>query len=201
MLRGFFGRKYKNHEAFHHHGEKGFLYQHPLIQYKIVDGKGLLAGLGLGSYLVASIKPPPQIQIGNSLVSVKQYELKRSGCFLGISNKSKTYRFISPWLGLNGRNKKEYDKLCSSDKLTTLLLSRILIGNLISLSKAVRYDVTELIRVSVDLKPAGIFPIKPGTKLLGFTGKFSTNFELPEHWGIGKSSSHGFGAIEMVSVQ
>lgn len=201
LLRGFFGRKYENYAAFHHHGENGLIYQHPLIQYKVVDGKGLLTGLGQGSYLIASIKPPSQIQVNKRLVSVVRSELNRNGCFLGISNASKTFRFISPWLGLNSRNKKEYDRLCSLNKSTDLLFSRILIGNLISLSKALRYNVTERIKVSVNLSPAGIFTVKPGTELLGFTGEFSTNFEIPDYWGIGKSSSRGFGAIETVNAQ
>jgi len=31
--------------------------------------------------------------------------------------------------------------------------------------------------------------------LLGFLGSLRTNFQLPERWGIGKSSSRGFGTL------
>ncbi|MEW6104627.1 MAG: CRISPR-associated endonuclease Cas6 [bacterium] len=34
-----------------------------------------------------------------------------------------------------------------------------------------------------------------GTPMLGFLGDFSVKFEVPDHWGIGKSVSLEFGTI------
>jgi len=34
--------------------------------------------------------------------------------------------------------------------------------------------------------------------MLGFLGKFSVNFEIPDYWGIGKAVSRGFGTVKRV---
>lgn len=37
-----------------------------------------------------------------------------------------------------------------------------------------------------------------GTPMMGFIGKFSVNFDIPDYWGIGKSVSRGFGTVKRV---
>ena len=37
-----------------------------------------------------------------------------------------------------------------------------------------------------------------GQKMLGFTGTFKTNFIIPDHLGLGKSVSRGFGVVKKV---
>ena len=37
-----------------------------------------------------------------------------------------------------------------------------------------------------------------GVPMLGFVGTFRVNFAIPEHAGIGKSVSRGFGTVERI---
>ncbi|MBU1206820.1 MAG: CRISPR-associated endonuclease Cas6 [Proteobacteria bacterium] len=34
--------------------------------------------------------------------------------------------------------------------------------------------------------------------IIGFPGKFSVNYEIPDYWRIGKSVSRGFGTVKRV---
>ena len=78
------------------------------------------------------------------------------------------------------------------------LLKKILVGNLLYLSKGVGYVVLEQIEVS-EIKVIERKTYLKGTPLLGFLGTFSVNFEIPDHWGIGKSASRGFGTVKRIS--
>ena len=75
------------------------------------------------------------------------------------------------------------------------LLERVLIGNILSLSKAIGLEVTVRLRAEPCLLPSGLEELKPGLQLLGFSGSFRVNFALPQGWGLGKSSSRGFGTV------
>jgi hypothetical protein len=75
------------------------------------------------------------------------------------------------------------------------LLERVVIGNLLSLSKAIDLHVSERLHAEVDLHPCGLQVLKPGVELLGFGGSIRINFRLPLRWGIGKSSARGFGTL------
>lgn len=194
-LRGFFGRRYSNRTEFHHHGSKGLIYEHPLIQYKVIEGDAVIAGMGDGAYLVAAINPPNDLSIYKLSVSVTGANLTRKTAKIGLCKEKKEYRFLTPWLSLNSHNKESYDRLVAKGVSTTSLFDRILIGNLLSLSKAVRYDASEQILVETNLIPDKPVTIKQGVELLGFTGTFTTNFDIPKYWGIGKSSARGFGVV------
>ena len=85
-------------------------------------------------------------------------------------------------------------------KKTTLknsLLKKILIGNILSMSKSLGFIVEQEIKLkSINLREKKVF--LKGNPMLGFLGAFSVNFEIPDYWGIGKSVSRGFGAVRRV---
>jgi hypothetical protein len=76
------------------------------------------------------------------------------------------------------------------------LLRKILIGNLLSLSKALGYEVPGPIEAEVDVGEPTEVILKPGVVLLGFSGRFHANFSIPQNWGIGKQSARGFGTVQ-----
>ena len=77
------------------------------------------------------------------------------------------------------------------------MLERILVGNIISMSKGLGYTVPRKIEANIfDLRETHT-KLK-GTPILGFKGTFSVNFEIPDYWGIGKSVSRGFGTVKRV---
>ena len=75
------------------------------------------------------------------------------------------------------------------------MLERILVGNIISMSKGLGYTVPGQIEANIfDLRK--IHTKLKGTHMLAFLGTFSVNFEIPDYWGIGKSVSRGFGTVK-----
>lgn len=110
-------------------------------------------------------------------------------------NKIYTYKFHSPWLALNEKNYKIFKN--SSIKKRRSLLKRILIGNILSISKYLGYTVPK--RLICDIELFLIRTIFKGIDMIGFKGKFEINFLIPDYLGIGKAVSHGFGIVKKVS--
>ena len=103
------------------------------------------------------------------------------------------YQFRSPYLALNQENFATWERDRGPSRHR--LLERVLVGNLLSLSKGIGLHVEERLHAEVDLEPDGWHEVRPGVRLLGFRGAFRVNFTLPDLWGIGKSSSRGFGTL------
>jgi len=205
-LRGFLGHEYQNRPEFHHHLPNGLVYQHPLIQYKVLDGAGWITGLKEGAFLLLAMKPPDEVYIRNQRIRITNYQFTRDKIAFGITEEPIRYRFITPWLPLNSENYRQFEKIRREHSKVDALLCKILIGNLLSLSKAVKYVVPDRLQASLELELAGEFTLKPsdplhlhsnaqnrGLKMLGFKGEFGVNFVLPNFWGIGKSAARGFG--------
>ena len=68
-----------------------------------------------------------------------------------------------------------------------------LTGNILSMSKSLNYQVPDRINCETDVRICK--GRQKDTKIMTFTGTFSTNFFIPEYLGLGKSVSRGFGAV------
>jgi hypothetical protein len=58
--------------------------------------------------------------------------------------------------------------------------------------------VEERLEVELTIEESALVEIKKEVNLLGFQGRFRTNFQLPPLWGIGKQSARGFGAVRAI---
>ena len=95
---------------------------------------------------------------------------------------------------LNQNNISKYKNSNNVDKEE--ILKKILVGNIISMSKGLDYTVKEKIHCWINLKEKEV--IIKGIKHIGFVGEFKVNFDIPDYLGLGKSVSKGFGTIKKV---
>ncbi|MEW6009511.1 MAG: CRISPR-associated endonuclease Cas6 [Candidatus Omnitrophota bacterium] len=195
LLRGYFGRRFKEYVLMHHHiGGSRYIYRYPLVQYKIVNGISTVVGIGIGAELLNKIHK----EVNTIDLNDNRYEIFEKTIYLGNGNfrfntEQQTYSFLTPWLALNEKNYEKYQKLGTWAKKKELL-EKILIGNIISMSKSLGYTVPEPIKANIGNLKEVPTSLK-STPMLGFLGTFSVNFEIPDYWGIGKSVSRGFGTI------
>lgn len=194
-LRGFFADKFGEYTLIHQHiTDTKFLYKAPLIQYKILDGKPFVLGINGGADTLQKIyEDINYIRIGRSEYQIKEKNIILRTDDLGIIHREYLYSFITPWLALNEKNYEKYHMIGTWAKRKKLLES-ILVGNIISMSKSLGYTVSAPIEANIHSMREVKTSLK-GTPMLGFMGKFSVNFEIPDYWGIGKSVSRGFGTV------
>lgn len=200
-IRGYFGNLYKNDPLFHQHTEdRRLIYHYPRIQYKIIKGIPYIIGLTEG---VDALKEK-FIEIQQLVLDDKEYEvfqksIKIEEVSFGTTEDQIQYRFLSPWYALNQDNYKKYLRTNLGTK-RIMLLKRILIGNLLSLSKSLREVVTDEIIVG-DMNAFEYTFNLDDIPVLGFKGTFQVNFDIPNYLGIGKSVSRGFGTVVKVENQ
>jgi hypothetical protein len=195
-VRGAIAGLYPDEILLHQHYEDGTVkYNYPRVQYKFIQGECLIVGIDEGAKAASNLN-----LIGEIIVlSHHEYRILRKdasfqelpyGCVKTLSS----YSFLTPWLALNEKNYEKYQRLGTWAKKKEML-EKILIGNIISMSKSLGYTVPEPIKADIKHMKEVQTKLK-GTPMLGFLGTFSVNFEIPDYWGIGKSVSRGFGTVK-----
>jgi len=191
-LRGAIGRQ-TNRPEFHHHLGRGLIFQHPLIRYYVKDNRAFILGMAEGAFLLRGLPPLDTLSLGGREYRIVDASIETTRIELGPCEQPLIYHFVTPYLALNQMNHDQWH--CGDPFARRRLLQRIVVGNLLSLGKAVDLHIADRLHAEVDLVPDQHYELKPGLSLLGFRGAIQVNFELPEFWGIGKSSARGFGTL------
>ncbi len=191
-LRGFFSNKYIDQEIVHNHNGDKYIYNYPKVQYKSIKKQPIVCGIGEGANIALKMSfETDKLIIGNRELSAMQKSMVKEQRELGIISDYKEYKFFTPWLALNQKNIAQYNTANSIERES--MLKRILIGNILSMSKGLGYTVTSEIYAWINLEER-IIKFK-GMEMKSFIGTFKTNFLIPDYLGLGKSVSRGFGTI------
>ncbi len=196
QLRGFFGHRFAEQVLLHHHLPDGsLLYTYPRVQFKVIDTTALLIGVAEGSSLLSRLwLEVEEATIGSHHLPVLEASIRRRQDLLGETREPREYRFLTPWLALNQENARRFARLASRSQRVALL-ERVLVGNCLSLAKSFGYTVREKLRADCRALEEVPCALK-GVPMLGFVGGFRINFLIPNHLGLGKSVSRGFGTVE-----
>lgn len=192
-LRGFFATSFNEYAPLHQHNTDKLIYRYPLIQYKMINGNPLVLGINEGAEILKEIYDKfDKIKLGESSYTIMEREVTVKSEDFGCTEEILSYRFAGPWLALSQENYAKY--VAASEVERRDLLRRILVGNILSASKGLGYVAKEHIRLDMGRMKDEICMLK-GTKVTGFKGEFTTCFAIPDHMGLGKSVSRGFGAV------
>lgn len=192
-----------NDPLYHNHTEDaGFQFRYPLIQYKVLDGMPAIVGVDAGALSLESL-----FSLGDSFewqigpitrhFTVRQ---KSPGYFLADEKAvGDHFRYsLHKWMPFNRENFHAWEQTTGlAGKVE--LLDAILCGNILTLYKAfgvffereIHAEILELEHISVTYK---------GLKMIAFDAVIEANVALPEHLGIGKGVSHGFGEVERITT-
>jgi hypothetical protein len=196
-LRGAIADRNRDKSLFHQHTANGDpIYKYPLVQYKIIKGEAFLVGLNEGAKAITSLEIlREEFELCGEKYILLQNELKFYSTVFEMNKKFLPFYFFSPWLALNEKNYKRYKDSNLRDQIQ--LLKKILIGNILSIAKGLDLVVTEEIKIqNLRLKVQDV-KVKD-IKMIGFTGYFEVNFNLPDYIGLGKMVSRGFGTIKQL---
>ena len=199
-VRGAVASKFPGYTLLHHHINKNqLLYLYPKIQYKIVNHTTLIIGINEGIDVLKRIYSDiGELKInglkGHSIRSEVQIDISDEP--FGGLKENINYEFVSLWLALNEKNYQKYQMLGTWSERKSML-EKILVGNILSMSKGLGYTVPAQIEANI-IEMKEVTTKLKGTPMLGFLGTFSVNFEIPDYWGIGKSVSRGFGTVNRV---
>lgn len=197
-IRGYISSEFPQFDELHNHNGDRFIYRYPLIQYKMLNRIPSIIGIEEGANILSNIAMKlDKLKIKDKLMDVHEIKFVSQKCILGDNERFWHYQFISPWMCLNEKNYQNYIK--ANNKLKSEILKKILIGNILSMSKRFNYTVTNNLETYINLNPVNVnFKNK---KMLGFKGEFIINFKIPNNFGLGKSVSRGFGTIKLINKE
>ena len=199
QLRGFFATKFTEYTLLHQHDAGTLVYRYPLVQYKVIDETPTVIGINEGSDVLKEIYHATQtIRLGDRELRILQTGIDLRRVPFGLNDRISSYEFATPWLALNQENYLRYYGLKDGDERRDLL-RRTLIGNIISMSKSLGYEVPGRIKCDVEVVPQK--RRLKNVNLMAFAGRFHVNFQIPDLLGIGKSVSRGFGAVRQVQPE
>lgn len=189
--------QFKDIPVLHNHKELGFDYKSPRVRYLVIEHIPRLLSFENGLDIVERIyKEQPRLKLGHTVYNVTGTELEDRIEAVGIlGEKSLRYSSITPWLALNEENYSAFLKMSSYQDRKDFL-SKILIGNLLSLSKNLNIEIHETIRITL-YNFTEISLIVGQLPMMGFNVSFETNYTLPLFVGIGKFVSKGFGIMQI----
>ncbi|MCK4796635.1 MAG: DNA repair protein [Spirochaetes bacterium] len=196
-FRGFIGNEYKKYDIIHNHDENGrFIYRYPKIQFKEINKTPAIYAIEKDAISIFNdiYFKTDYLRIGNKNLILHEKQLKIHEYIVGISESEIVYKFISPWIGLNSARYNEYKN--ADDQEQNRIISGALMNNIISFCKSIKYQITERLEIKHKLWTTTI-KLK-GSKQIGFLGNFKIKMHLPQYIGLGKSTSRGFGVVEVV---
>lgn len=194
-IRGYISNKYKEKDILHNHIEDKFIYRYPKVQYKVIENKPIIIGIEEAIDIVFDIgMNDDEYIIGDKSISAYEKNISKKSHEYGVKNDYIEYKFVSPWIALNQKNIVNYKNASKIEKED--MLKRILVGNILSMSKGLNYTAEDKIYCWINLKEREV-NIKD-IKHIGFVGGFKANFEIPDYLGLGKNVSKGFGTIKRV---
>jgi hypothetical protein len=197
-LRGAMANLYRDWSIMHQHLGRQYLYQHPLVQYKVIDGTPMVAGLGIGAELLAALEPPRELVLSHMPVAFKDVRIV-SETYEPDFTTPHRFHFATPWLALNEDNYELYRALEDDDQTIAIrqLLQRILIGNILSFAKGLGLSILAKLQANIEnwhAEPVRAKQQESGL-MLGFAASGEITFSAPPLWGFGKQSSRGNGVM------
>ncbi len=194
-LRGYFGNFFRNIVEFHNHLDQiTFNYKSPNIQYRVIDGNLSILGINEGGdILLKSIEEIKldEIKLDGIDNKIEEKEIKITFPELEIKDERYDYKFESFWIALNEENYKKYQK-------GEFSLDNQLRNNILEFFKLSGVQATKRIIAVGEFEENKI--VEKDTVILGFTGTFKTNVNLPDLIALGKRKSVGFGIIKRIKV-
>lgn len=200
-FRGFVGNLFREHDIVHNHDrETGKnIYRYPLIQFKLIDHVPAIVSITEEAVALFGeiFMKLDRIEIDGLEIPIHEKDLKIEEVPFGFSDETFMYDLTSPWLGLNQKNYETYQK-SATEESRKALLRRTLTGNILSMCKSLGHRLNPEETLKTDLRVKEMTVTLKGQKMLGFTGTFKTNFMIPDHLGLGKSVSRGFGMVRRI---
>jgi hypothetical protein len=182
---------------FHNHiNDEKLAYAYPLIHYKTINNQAAFTCIGSGVEEATSFfkQKSWHFEMTGKKIQLKIDTFQLRNCKFQLTDRKISYK-LSNWLPLNQTNFIKFNKIVNTiDKIE--FLERILVGNILSMAKAINWTITDRIDLSIDEVIDQKTVLFKRNNLLAFDILFSANIELPNQIGLGKGVSHGYGIIK-----
>jgi len=188
----------QDNTLFHNHiGESEFRYKYPVIQYKQINRCPAIVCVDQGVDEIHKFfeQRDWSLEISGRRLDMKISNLQMNQFTLQVWDKQWTYQ-ISNWMCLNEQNYPKYKAMLSLVERLQFL-ENLLRANILAFAKGIEWTVDREIQANIINIQSEHTVAHKGKRVLAFNLSFSSNVFLPNHIGLGKSVSLGFGDVCM----
>ena len=198
-LRGHFAAKLSEYTRLHP-GEAGtFTHRYPVLQYKMIGTVPTVIGINEGAQALKQICDESyEIRCGTEVCRIIAGSTGIKEEEFGIADTPRSYEFATPWLAFSQENYKKFYTLKGKEERDGFV-RKILVQDISSVAKALGCDLSVEITCTTNLHFQK--DRQNGASVIAFTGKFQVNFLIPDYLGIGRSVSHGSGAVKQITTE
>ena len=183
---------------FHNHiGDDKLRYTYPLIQYKRIGKKAAIVCIEEGVDLIGQFltETSDKLKIGNREIEWNTRRIQPARLLIQTWEDAFDYH-ISRWLPLNSKNYQQYQNTEGLvEKIA--LLENILKGNLLSMLKGLDIHLEQELIVKITQLSEPYILYNKGIGMTAFNADFKCNLTIPNHVGIGKNASIGYGIVHL----
>lgn len=182
---------------FHNHREDGtVIYQYPVIQYKEIFGKPAIFCVDEGVDEIHKVfsQRDWSIEISDRTLQLKIDKLDLKQITMQVWDRMFPYR-IRNWVALNSENFQRFKTLKSEEEKKEIL-EPILTANIISMAKGIEWNIDKKILVKIQEMERERQVNLKGVRVSAFDVRFLSNVFLPNHIGLGKSVTFGYGSVK-----
>ena len=206
QLRGAISNKFPKNDLFHNHSPSGCIYRAPLIQYKTINGTPLIQIIcredmteKFHDAVENVFSNLDEITLGKSFIKIEEKDLKFHNYDIGVDNKTRTYKILSPMILFNENTYQAFYRSTAKEKIE--LAEKILRNNILSLFDKkfigrglVVENIDKVIDVSfLKFQQGKVYHKK--VNHISVRGIFSCNVCIPQYFSIGKKKSIGYGTV------
>ena len=181
-------------------GEMRGIYLYPRVQVKILRKQLCIFAISEGIMPTHSIAEKlTSLDAGDITYHFDDFEqhTQSNGLFTVTHKLYHKYKFITPWVALNGRQLTQYETMFSNERRS--FLNSALIKN-------IEFVITELDcpvqpNIQIRFRTSSLYPKTVEYSHFGsFKGLFTTNVVLPNYLGLGNSITKGLGSLIRVEA-
>lgn len=187
---------------YHNHtGENTFRYAYPKIQYKRLKGKAAIVCVDEGVELIGRFlwELPDVIMIGERPAPLHVEHVQPLRLLMQTWNQPFTYHLYK-WTPLNTANYSLYQAAESGEERHKML-ENILRANLLSMLKGLGIFLEETLELVITWLSEPYVLNYKRIGMMAFNADFACNLSIPNHLGIGKNASVGFGVVHRTKAQ
>lgn len=184
---------------FHNHvGDTQYRYSYPLIQYKRLGGKAAIVCVEDGVDLIGQYLTETNgiLRIGEREAVCDMSSIHYDKIPVQICETPYSYR-ICQWLPLNSKNYQVYKNIEGLVERISML-ENILKGNLLSMLKGLDVYLEQELTVKITQLSEPYILYNKGIGMTAFNADFCCNLTIPNHVGVGKNASVGYGIITRI---
>ncbi len=183
---------------YHNHLNDGVRFGYPLIQYKVINGRGAILYLGEGVEQIEALfhdVGKRDVYINGDKISLEIYKIIPRLYHLQVYHGEAFRRYkLTNWLPVQDENYLKFKSMSTIKEQNDFLVD-MLKKNILAFAKGIGWFMEGEVKIKNFRRSALRWTSYKNVKFITYDVWFDANVFLPPHIGLGKGAAHNYGVL------